>query len=320
MMIMPANYAGWEIHVWATRCPGVLGHLWSPPRTITIYPHLDYVCDNRRWIDAENRKPWSETVFLDFCEQLRWLPKKPLFLLVPDVPRSAEGTLNEWQRWEERLRKYDLPLAFALQDGIELKQIPQSADWLFVGGTDDWRYPRLPEIVAMGKPVHVGRINTPKRIWQCHGLGVKSVDGTGYFKGDRYCKQGLESYLRYCEQQLYQVTQPRQISLLQPQLSDRRIIREQDWRRIPSNITRGHLLMAIDHWARWREQQGQGRSLYFVNHDGKHYPVKQLLSYANLYANGIVLPVNHFSGGACANRFLEQRGFEIQLKASGQAS
>ena len=200
-------------------------------------------------------------------------------------------------------------MAFALQNGIELEQVPRSADWLFVGGTDDWRYPRLPDIVAMGKPVHVGRVNTSKRIWQCHDLGVRSVDGTGYFKGDPYCYQGLEAYIRYREEHLYQLVQPQQLSVLQPQLSDRAVIRAQDWRRIPDNITRDHLLMAIDQWARWQGKPGHGT--YFVAHKGEYYPAKRLISYANLYANGEVLPVHHFSGGATTNRFLGRRGFEV---------
>ena len=46
MQIMVANNASWWVHHWATRIPGSLGHLWSPGRNITCYPHLDFHLDN----------------------------------------------------------------------------------------------------------------------------------------------------------------------------------------------------------------------------------------------------------------------------------
>ena len=32
--------------------------------------------------------------------------------------------------------------------------------------------------------MHVGRVNTERRLWQCARLGAESCDGTGFFRGD----------------------------------------------------------------------------------------------------------------------------------------
>ena len=36
--------------------------------------------------------------------------------------------------------------------------------------------------VGLGWPVHVGRVNSMKRLRVCEDLGVDSVDGTGWFR------------------------------------------------------------------------------------------------------------------------------------------
>ena len=147
---------------------------------------------------AAGRK-WESSEFIQHCDHAMTLPVKPRWLVVPDEPRNAAQTLKLWQQWEPILRPYAMPLAFAIQDGIEFKQIPQSADVWFIGGSDAWRYPRLEAIVerghALGKIVHVGRINGQK-IWLCHQLGVDSIDGSGWFSGPDP-RAILEHYFRY---------------------------------------------------------------------------------------------------------------------------
>lgn len=336
MLIMPGNHSSWFVHYWSGKCPGVFAHLWSPPRAIDLYPHLDYACDNYRFAATVGGKFWSAREFRRWIAQIRALPKKPLFLVVPDVPFHAKETLEEWQVWEPELRELGVPLAFAVQNGIKLEQIPKSTDWLFVGGTDEWRYPRLREITGMGKPVHVGRVNSMRRIWQCDEAGVVSVDGTGWFRGDEYRK--LESYLQYrigalkCPQVCVggcggigvsggcSVSQG-QLGIDAPSLlgpHSALIKQSPPWQRqsIPGNLQRHHLLLAIREWKTWtKDWEANGRRLknqrFWVVYEGSLYPPKLLISVANVYANGRMLPTHAFSGGRDAHRFLRQRGFEV---------
>jgi hypothetical protein len=115
---------------------------------------------------------------------------------VPDVWGNAEATLDEWHQWAPRLRRWGFPLAFAVQDNITPAMVPPDCDVVFIGGSDQWRYPRLSQYVALGKPVHVGRVNHGKYLWACHDAGVTSCDGSGWFRGD---KRQLNELLHYLE-------------------------------------------------------------------------------------------------------------------------
>ena len=85
---------------------------------------------------------------------------------------------------------------------------------------------------------------------------------------------------------------------------------------IPSNITREHLLKAIDKI----DAEGlppMGNSQYYdVAHNNKRYPPKMIVSYANQFANGTELDRNNFTGGlnTPAFKLLKKEGFEIVEK------
>src|SRR5690349_16229337 len=58
-------------------------------------------------------------------------------------------------------------------------------------------------------------------------------------------------------------------------------------------------------WADWEQNRAH---LYAIEHDGRHYPVKQMVSMAT------GLPVSEFSGGEAAgnaNRYVAARGLAI---------
>ena len=85
---------------------------------------------------------------------------------------------------------------------------------------------------------------------------------------------------------------------------------------IPANITKDHLLKAINKI----DQEGipnRGDSKqYDVVYNGQKYPPKLVVSYANTFANGEELDRNSFEGGKDTECFklLEENGFEIHPK------
>jgi hypothetical protein len=176
MIVFLANNCSGLTHHWATRLPGQVGHLWSPDahRKVNTYPWIQVAFDNGRFASTEAGRRWDEALFIDHCDRIPHLPNKLLFLTVPDVPRNGKATLDEWKKWEPKLRKYGCPLAFVVQDGLTPADVPDEADWLFVGGSDQWRYSRIPDFLKLGKPVHVGRINGV-RLWQMDRIGVNTV-------------------------------------------------------------------------------------------------------------------------------------------------
>lgn len=203
MIVMPANNTSGVVHYWAGRLPGKVGLIHSPDpkskiqRPKSIQPYFPYAIDNYRFVSCSKGIEWDSKIFLDLLNYVKFLPRQPLFVVVPDVWGNAAATCDEWQQWESKLRRYGFLLAFVVQDGQDLDRIPESADWLFVGGSDQWRYPRLREIVAIGKPVHVGRVNHRRHLWMCHDLCVTSCDGSGWFRGDKEQLQILFDYWAY---------------------------------------------------------------------------------------------------------------------------
>ena len=85
---------------------------------------------------------------------------------------------------------------------------------------------------------------------------------------------------------------------------------------IPNNITKEHLLKAIE------KIDGEGITLnadsnfYDVYYEGKYYPPKLIVSFANIFANGSELDRNSFQGGTNTPCFklLQSNGFEIVFK------
>jgi hypothetical protein len=80
---------------------------------------------------------------------------------------------------------------------------------------------------------------------------------------------------------------------------------------IPSNITRDHLLAAIENIDKHGYDRKRDSTSYSVRYSEKLYPPKVVISLANKYANGIELDRNRFHGGYEANTFLVSKGFEI---------
>jgi hypothetical protein len=105
------------------------------------------------------------------------------FVAVPDVVGSARRTLEVFDRWYERIGQW--PLALVAQDGQEDLPIPwELIKAVFVGGSTEWKLSFHAQTVikaaqALGKWVHVGRVNKPARFEYFEKLGADSIDGTG---------------------------------------------------------------------------------------------------------------------------------------------
>src|SRR5688500_9053020 len=85
---------------------------------------------------------------------------------------------------------------------------------------------------------------------------------------------------------------------------------------IPKNITKDHLLKAISKIDIDGIPKDADSQYYDVIYNGKKYPPKVVVSYANIFANGEELDRKSFSGGLGTQCFilLEQNGFNIQQK------
>jgi hypothetical protein len=212
MLIMPSCNSSAILHYWQGKYGG-LGHLYSPfylsgksgkikGKSWKPYPHLPYALDNGKFICFDHRIEWVESLFVAHCERILTYNQKPLFLVVPDSVGDGGETLKLWGEWESRLSRYRVPLALAVQDGMTVHDVCQlenfdlENDFIFVGGSTQWKLQTLNEWTKNFNKVHCGRVNTWRRLWQCKKAGCISVDGTGYFRGWKADLEGLELFLK----------------------------------------------------------------------------------------------------------------------------
>jgi hypothetical protein len=107
-----------------------------------------------------------------------------LFAVAPDVVGDAAATLTRSAPWLPKIRELGYPAAFVAQDGLEHLEVPwDSFDVLFIGGSTWWKLSLharqlVAEAKARGKWVHMGRVNSYKRLAYADAIGCDSADGT----------------------------------------------------------------------------------------------------------------------------------------------
>jgi len=143
----------------------------EPPETREWAADCEAYTGRFKW---ERFSPW-----LDSMEPYRELC---LFVTVPDVVADATATLEMWDRYADLMGDGWWPLAYVAQDGCESLEMPEAAA-LFVGGTTEWKLSAasrdvIGEAIARGMWVHIGRVNTVRRIRYAWTVGADSVDGT----------------------------------------------------------------------------------------------------------------------------------------------
>lgn len=85
---------------------------------------------------------------------------------------------------------------------------------------------------------------------------------------------------------------------------------------VPNNIVKEHILKAIKRIDDEGIKKGAHSTTYDLQHEGRRYPPKLVVSWANEYANGVELDRNLFSGGLKSScfRVIKKAGFEIVEK------
>lgn len=120
-----------------------------------------------------------------------------VFVTVPDVVMDAAGTIALWRTWAPEVRARGFTPALVLQNGMVLSPagIRHGHDviaWdeigaVFVGGDDAFKDGPDAALIVLearrrGLHVHVGRVNTRKRLEHAQALGANSVDGSGWVR------------------------------------------------------------------------------------------------------------------------------------------
>lgn len=104
--------------------------------------------------------------------------------LTPAGPRGDwHGTRWLWRCWLPALRARNLPAAIVAQDGATAESVPwDDIRALFIGGSDAFKLGPAAAMLcgsarARGVHVHVGRVNSMRRLGYIERMGADSFDG-----------------------------------------------------------------------------------------------------------------------------------------------
>jgi hypothetical protein len=122
-----------------------------------------------------------------------------LFAAVPDAVSDTDETDRRWRRWASAVSRRGYRCAYVAQDGC--RRIPAGAEVVFLGGSDRFKLgPEGRSVVeaahATGRRVHMGRVNSLRRLRYAASLGCDSVDGTFLAFGPDANIPRLVRYLR----------------------------------------------------------------------------------------------------------------------------
>lgn len=201
-MILMVSGSTRSVAHFSRRWPLNLGHLLTPKngnavRTV-LTTGLPWAIDNGAFsgFDAE--------AFTALAAKALGQPRL-LWVVVPDVVGKSRETLSLFGEWQYRL--VGLPLAFVGQDGQEPHDVPwDDITCLFIGGSTKWKLSHDAAALAIeakhrGKLVHMGRVNSRRRIRHAQMFACDSIDGSSASMfGDTY----IPKYLRWITQGMRQ--------------------------------------------------------------------------------------------------------------------
>lgn len=140
---------------------------------------MAWAADNGRFSAPQN---YSDEKYL------AWLARMPaascLFATAPDVVGDAAATLALSMPMFAAIRTAGYRVALVAQDGLERLTVPwDDFDCLFIGGTTTWKLGEpavelIAEAKRRGKWVHMGRVNSLRRMRYAESIGCDSADGT----------------------------------------------------------------------------------------------------------------------------------------------
>jgi len=168
--------------------------------------------------------PEAFVLMLERLRKVEYSHRSCLFVAAPDVVGDYKRTLAKFSRWATVIRAFGFPVAFVAQNGITPEQVPWiEFDCLFIGGSKqcnsclwiqpiadrgkhcpkchrklvEWKLSAEAETLARiakgyRKWVHMGRVNSFKRVHHAIRIGCDSLDGTTFTKwSDKYIPLGI---------------------------------------------------------------------------------------------------------------------------------
>lgn len=164
--------------------------------------HNLFAADNGCFVQSEK---YSDEGYLNWLNKLD--RKSCLFATAPDVVGDAEKTRERSYPMLPKIRSLGFKAAFVIQDG----ETPDNILWneldaIFVGGSTAWKLgPEAADIVSEAKRrnkwVHMGRVNSFKRMRLAAAIGCDSVDGTHVAFAPDKNREEVKQWIKELKQQ-----------------------------------------------------------------------------------------------------------------------
>lgn len=126
-----------------------------------------------------------------------------LWVASPDVVGDAEATARLWEEWRPIINAHGHRPALVAQDGLSVRDVPwEGLEAVFIGGTTRYKLGEAAAEIA-GEAcrrniwVHMGRVNTVKRLLFAAAIGCRSIDGSSF---SRFSQTHLPWALRLATQ------------------------------------------------------------------------------------------------------------------------
>ena len=165
----------------------LLSHGWrlllTPGQHEKPVDGFKYALDNGAWSAYQSGKPFDGVGFLHAMERVG---AGADWIVIPDIVAGGMQSLEFSRHWIPKLRKVGTPLLLAVQDGMAVEDVIPVLDLgnigIFVGGTTEWKLRTLHEWGELAAfchcHLHVGRVNTKRRIKLCQEARADSFDGS----------------------------------------------------------------------------------------------------------------------------------------------
>lgn len=158
---------------------------------------FQFCMDNGAWTAHAKGGAWREDLFMKLLDSHGHAAD---FVVAPDVVGGGKLSLARSLAWLPHLLTRTRMVLLPVQDGMEASDVGRVLSdrvGVFVGGTDDFKFPSLPVWAALcrdrGAWLHVGRVNTKRAIRQCAANGADSFDGSGVSRFEKHL-QKVEKY------------------------------------------------------------------------------------------------------------------------------
>lgn len=159
---------------------GLLGQIVTPAAGNRLEPGRVWCADNAAFTGGYP----GDDAYLAWLTARLPMAADCAFVVAPDVPFDAAGTLALSGPMLPRIRALGYPVALCAQDGLEHLPVPwDDFDVLFIAGSTEWKLSTAAALIAReakarGKWVHMGRVNSWRRLQYAAAIGCDSVDGT----------------------------------------------------------------------------------------------------------------------------------------------